>query len=160
MEEKPKRRDEKIINSYMWSSILTGAIWTFILSLVFLLTPQVHDVFRESPTNDYLMTGYFCFFVFISVFNAFNARTEQINLFDNIRGNKGFLGILLLIVVVQIAMTYLGSVIFRCYGLNAQEWALVLVMAFTIIPVDLFRKLYRKAKVYRKSTIDMANRSK
>ena len=160
MEEKPKRRDEKIINSYMWSSILTGAIWTFILSLVFLLTPQVHDVFRESPTNDYLMTGYFCLFVFISVFNAFNARTEQINLFDNIRGNKGFLGILLLIVVVQIAMTYLGSVIFRCYGLNAQEWALVLVMAFTIIPVDLFRKFYRKAKTYGKSTISMAKRSK
>lgn len=156
MQEKPKKRDEKIINGYMWSAILTGAIWTFVLSLVFLLTPQVHSIFREAPNNEYLMTGYFCFFVFTSVFNAFNARTEQVNLFDNIRGNKGFLKILLLIVVVQVLMTYFGSVIFRCYGLNAQEWAFVLVLAFTIIPVDLIRKLYRKAKSYRRAVIRQA----
>ena len=156
MQEKPKKRDEKIVNGYMWSAILTGAIWTFVLSLVFLLTPQVHSIFREAPNNEYLMTGYFCFFVFTSVFNAFNARTEQVNLFDNIRGNKGFLKILLLIVVVQVLMTYFGSVIFRCYGLNAQEWAFVLVLAFTIIPVDLIRKLYRKAKSYRRAVIRQA----
>lgn len=156
MKEKPKRRDEKIINSYMWSSILTGSAWTFILSLVFLLSPQVQGIFRSAPNNEYLLTGYFCFFVMISVFNAFNARTERFNLFDNIGGNKSFLAILLLIVVVQVIMAYCGSVIFRCYGLNAQEWAFVLILAFTIIPVDLLRKLYRKAKACRKDAIHTA----
>lgn len=160
MQEKPKRRDEKIINGYMWSSILTGSFWTFAMSLVFLLTPQVHAIFREMPNNEYLMTGYFCFFVFTAVFNAFNARTEQINLFDNIRGNKGFLKILLLIVVVQVIMAYCGSVIFRCYGLNAQEWGFVLILAFTIIPVDLLRKFYRWAKSYRKGAIRAAKADK
>ncbi len=160
MQEKPKRRDEKIVNGYMWSAILTGALWTFALSLVFLLSPQVHGLFREGPNDEYLMTGYFCFFVMTAVFNAFNARTEQVNLFDNIGGNKGFLKILLLIVVVQVAMTYCGSVIFRCYGLNAQEWAVVLVFAFTIIPVDLLRKLYRKAKASRRDAIREAKRNR
>ena len=160
MQEKPKKRDEKIINGYMWSAILTGAIWTFVLSLVFLLTPQVHSIFREAPNNEYLMTGYFCFFVFTSIFNAFNARTEQVNLFDNIRGNRGFLKILLLIVIVQVLMTYFGSVIFRCYGLNMQEWICVLLFAFSIIPIDLLRKAYRRAKLYRNSVIREARNSK
>ncbi len=141
MEEKPKRRDENIVSSSMWSSIVTGALWVFLLSLVFLLVPQVRHIFRDGPDNCYLMTGYFCFFVFAAVFNAFNARTEQLNLFENICGNRWFLKILLLIAVVQVLMAYFGGAIFRCYGLDAGEWAAVLLMALTIIPVDLLRKL-------------------
>jgi len=87
------------------------------------------------------LTGYFAFFIFMAVFNAFNARTDRINLFDNIGGNSGFLKVMALIVVVQIAMTYLGGAILRCYGLTATEWIFVLAMAFTIIPVDIIRKL-------------------
>lgn len=145
MQEKPKRRDEKIVNGYMWSAILTGALWTFALSLFVLLSPFSHGMFREAADNGYLLTGYFCFFIFISVFNAFNARTDQMNLFDSIGGNKGFLKIIALIVVVQVLMTYFGGAIFRCYGLNAQEWAFVLVLAISIIPVDLIRKAIWKA---------------
>ena len=86
------------------------------------------------------MTGYFAFFIFTSVFNAFNARTDQMNLFDNIGGNAGFLKVMGLIVVVQVIMTYLGGIILRCYGLTGSEWLFVIAMAFTIIPVDLIRK--------------------
>ena len=62
------------------------------------------------------------------------------NLFDNIGGNTGFLQVMALIVVVQVAMTYLGGVILRCFGLTANEWLFVIAMAFTIIPIDLIRK--------------------
>ena len=146
MREKPKRRDEKIINGYMWSSILVGSLWMFVLSLFVLLSPFSHDLFRDHPSDGYLFTGYFCFFIFFSVFNAFNVRTDRINLFDHIGGNAGFLKILLVIVVVQVVMTYFGGEIFRCYGLNAQEWVFVLVLAITIIPVDLARKALWRAK--------------
>ena len=47
-----------------------------------------------------------------------------------------------LIVVVQVAMTYFGGVILRCFGLTANEWLFVIGMAFTIIPVDLIRKAF------------------
>ena len=156
MKEKPKRRDEKIINGYMWSSILVGSLWMFALSLFILLSPFSHDLFREHPSDGYLFSGYFCFFIFFSVFNAFNVRTDRLNLFDHIKDNKGFLKILLLIVVVQVLMTYLGGDIFRCYGLNIQEWAFVLALAITIIPVDLARKAYRRAKAYRSATLRKA----
>lgn len=140
MQEKPKRRDEHIVSKYMWSSILTGSLWTFALSLMFILTSFSHGLFRADAADKYLLTGYFAFFIFISVFNAFNARTEKMNLFDNIGKNKGFLWVMGLIVVVQIIMTYFGGVVLRCFGLNATEWIFVLVAAFTIIPIDLIRK--------------------
>ena len=140
MQEKPKRREENIVSSYMWSAIFTGSIWTFILSMFFLLTPQIKALFRPGINNEYLLTGYFAFFIFISVFNAFNARTEQTNLFDNIFENKGFLNIIILIVIVQVIMTYLGGAVLNCYGLTLKEWAAVIIMAFTIIPVDIIRK--------------------
>ncbi len=146
MEEKPKRRDEAIVSRYMWTAILIGAGWTCALSMVFILTPFAQHFFRSDPSalfetaNEYLLTGYFAFFIFIAVFNAFNARTDKLNLFDNLGGNPGFLRVMGAIVIVQVLMTYFGGVIFRCFGLTAKEWAFVLLMAFTIIPVDLIRK--------------------
>lgn len=144
MEEQPKRRDEKIINGYMYSAIGVGALWCFAMGLVFLLTEFSHQHFRigEEDANMYLMTGYFAFFIFMAVFNAFNARTDRMNLFDNIGGNTDFLKVMGLIVVVQVAMTYLGGVILRCFGLTVNEWIFVICMAFTIIPIDLIRKAF------------------
>ena len=151
MEEAPKRRDEKIINPYMFSAIGTGSLWGFAMGLVFLLTDFSRSYFRDTNPEGvnitfggdsvYVLTGYFAFFIFLAVFNAFNARTDRINLLDNIGGNPGFLKVMALIVVVQIGMTYLGGAILRCYGLTGGEWAFVLAMAFTIIPVDIVRKM-------------------
>ncbi|MBR2178768.1 MAG: calcium-translocating P-type ATPase, PMCA-type [Selenomonadaceae bacterium] len=142
MDEKPKQRDEHIISKYMYSAIGVGALWSFGAGLFFLLSNFSHEHFRvgETDANMYLMTGYFAFFIFTAVFNAFNARTDQLNLFDNIGGNTGFLKVMGLIVVVQVIMTYVGDVILRCFGLTGSEWLFVIAMAFTIIPVDLIRK--------------------
>ncbi len=141
MKEKPKRRDEPIVSRYMWSSILTGSGWVFVLSMFLLLTEAGRSLFRPGPNNEYLLTGYFTFFILAAVFNAFNARTEQLNLFDNIGRNKGFLKILAIIVAVQVLMADFGGVVLRCFGLTLVEWAAVTLLAFTIIPVDLVRKL-------------------
>ncbi len=142
MQEKPKTRDEHIISKYMYSAIGTGAVWSFLLSMVFILTDWTKGFFRPEGVGgeSYLLTGFFAFFIFMAVFNAFNARTERMNLFDNIGGNTGFLRVMGLIVIVQIVMTYFGDVILRCYGLTGSEWLFVIAMAFTIIPVDLCRK--------------------
>ena len=150
MEEEPKKRDEKIINNYMYSEIGVGSLWCFAMGLVFLLTDFSRDHFRDinpegitftfGGDSVYVLTGYFAFFIFMAVFNAFNARTDRMNLFDNIGGNPGFLQVMAIIVVVQVIMTYFGDVILRCFGLTASEWIFVIGMAFTIIPVDLIRK--------------------
>jgi calcium-translocating P-type ATPase len=157
MKEPPKRRDEPIISKYMWSAILTGSLWTFGLSLVFLLTTVFSSLFKVGPDgneNMYLLTGYFALFVFISVFNAFNARTEKANLFDHIMSNKGFLQVIALIVVVQVVLVYVGGEVFSCYGLSPIEFAIVIGLSILIIPVDIIRKLIVGAidKSKRKAT--------
>jgi magnesium-transporting ATPase (P-type) len=92
---------------------------------------------------DSLHTAYFAFFIFIAVFNAFNARTDKLNLFDAINSNKNFLKILLLIAAVQVILVYIGGGVFKCNGLNAVQWSVVLIAAVSIIPVDLLRKAVR-----------------
>ncbi|MDR1218617.1 MAG: calcium-translocating P-type ATPase, PMCA-type [Treponema sp.] len=140
MKEPPKRRDEPIVSPSMWSSILTGGLWTFAISLVFLFAGFVTDRFSALSGNDTLHTGYFAFFVFTAVFNAFNARTEKLNLFDNISGNKGFLRVLSIIVLVQTALVYAGGQVFHCFGLSLTQWRIALLFAVSIIPIDLLRK--------------------
>ena len=151
MEEAPKKRDEKIISPYMVSAIGTSGLWCFAISLIFLLTDFSRSHFRDvnpegvtitfGGDSVYVLTAYFAAFIFLAVFNAFNTRTDRVNLFENIGANPGFLRVMALIVVVQVIMTYFGGAILRCYGLTASEWAFVIAMAFTIIPVDIVRKL-------------------
>jgi calcium-translocating P-type ATPase len=150
MQEKPKRRNESVVSAYMWNSILTGSLLSFGLGLFFLLSPFGKAIFRPDAADKYLLTGYFAFFIFISVFNAFNARTEKLNLFDNIKKNKRFLQIIAVIVVVHVSLTYLGGAVFKCFGLNVREWLFVLGLAFMIIPVDLIRKVI----VTKKETVN------
>lgn len=159
MNERPKRRDEKIVSKDMWSQISIAGVFISGISLFFLMSNWVKGFFRQGandnglqlfniyglPGNEdmYVLTGFFTFFILISIINGFNARTEKINIFENISKNKGFLKIMGLILAVQIAMTYLGGVILRAFGLNISEWLVVLVLALAIIPLDIIRKLIR-----------------
>lgn len=143
MNELPKRRDEKIVSTDMWSSILTGGIFISALSIAFLTSAFIADFFRFGPDGShdmYLYTGFFSFFVFISILNGLNARTETMNLFEHITQNMGFLKVMSSILVIQVIMTYAGGVILRTYGLVFREWILILCLAFLIIPLDLLRK--------------------
>ena len=145
MQERPKKRDEQIINGYMWNSISVGAVFTFSLSMFFLLTDIPGRIFRESATDAYIMTGFFAFFIFVYVFYAFNVRTERLNLLESLFKNKSFLYVITLIVVVQVIMVYVGGAVLRSYGLIWNEWLFVLGLAVLVIPADLARKAILKA---------------
>jgi magnesium-transporting ATPase (P-type) len=85
----------------------------------------------------------------MGIFNAFNARTSHFNLFHNIRKNKVFIIIFLLVGIIQIYFIYFGGTIFRTYGLTLKELIFILALAFTVIPVDLIRKSYLRKKNYQ-----------
>ncbi len=146
MFDKPKRRDEKIIDRKSWSAIITGGLFISLMSLFFFLSENVFYSFRQHENDIYFYTGYFNFFVFAGVFNAFNSRCEGIDLLDHISLNKPFMFIIGLICVVQIIMTYFGGVMLRTAALNPREWLVAILPALLIIPVDLTRKLILKGK--------------
>ena len=140
MKEKPKKKDEAIINKYMINEIAFTGIYSAILCILFLKLPVFRSFYRMG-TERYFMTAFFALLIFIDVFNAFNARTYRLNLLSNLRKNKVFMLIILLIVIIQIIMIYYGGSVFRTSGLTLKELGITILLASTVIPVDNTRKL-------------------
>ena len=143
MEEKPKSQSEPIINKYMYSEILWTGILSSVLCFIFLKCSAVKNIYR---TQESLLSAFFGLFIFIDIFNSFNARTHRLNILSNIFKNKVFVGIIILIVVVQLILIYYGGTLFRTVSLSFVELQLMLVLASLVIPIDWIRKIYLKNK--------------
>lgn len=146
MEEPPKRKDEPIINSYMIGEVLFTGLYSALVCILFLKLPIVREYIRVGENYKYLMTAYFALFIFIGVFNAFNARSERINILANLTKNKVFILIIAFILIVQVYLIYNGGDLFRTYGLMAQEFFIVLAIAATVFPVDFLRKIFLRKR--------------
>ena len=146
LKELPKRKDESIINKFMYTEIIVTGVYTSFVSLFFLSSSYIKKFFRYNEDNIYLMTGFFALFIFMGIFNAFNTRTTRLNLISNLSKNKVFIVIFVCISLIQIYLIYFGGSLFRTYGLNLKELLLVLLLSFSVIPVDLIRKLLFKRK--------------
>ena len=141
MKETPKKKEENIINKYMLNEIITSGLYTLIISLLFLKLPIINELFQD---NNHLMTSFFSLFIFLAVFNAFNARTHRLNIFAHLKENKVFITIILFIIIVQILMIYFGTTIFQTTPISLEEFTIVFLMSFTIIPLDFIRKIILK----------------
>ncbi len=150
MYEPPKDKKEPIINSYMYGEVIFTGLYSALLCIFFLKAPIIKELIRYDVNNDYLMTAYFALFIFIGIFNSFNARSERINILANIKKNKVFIFIIVFIVIVQVYLIYFGGDLFRTYGLTAKEFAMVLIMAFSVIPIDWIRKIYLRKNHLKK----------
>lgn len=146
MEEPPKKKDTPIMNKYMYSEIIWTGIYCALLCILFLKLPIFKTLIRTGENSKYLMTAYFAMFIFMGIFNAFNARTVRINTFANLSKNKVFIGIFGFIFIAQVWIIYNGGDIFRTYGLKINEFILVLLLALTVFPVDWFRKYILKKR--------------
>ncbi len=144
--EKPLRRDEPLITADMWSSILINGGIIALLSIVFLtgdftreLFSGGHPVLSDAAQAKFL-TAFFAFFVFVQIFNTFNARTQGLNLWEHLIDNRLFSIIVPSIMAIQVFFITFGGEVLRTVGLTAREWMVVLLMALAVIPADLLRK--------------------
>lgn len=144
MLEKPIRRNEDIFDKNMWSAVTVNSLFICAVSVFMFISQDMHYAFRQSAADTVFYTGYFNYFVFSCIFNAFNMRTDSIDLTEHISLNKPFLAIIFIIGIVQIAMTCFGGAIIGTARLSANEWALCIIMALLVIPVDIIRKLTTK----------------
>ena len=149
MDEFPKSREEPIINNYMKNEILVTGFYSSLLCVLFLKLPIISSIFRDGNNHEYLMSAFFGLFIFIGIFNSFNARTSRINVFANLFRNKVFLCVILFIAIVQIILIYYGGNLFRTVGLNFKEFNFMIIVAITVIPFDWIRKYF-----YKKRTIN------
>lgn len=146
MNELPKKKDEPIINKYMYQEILFTGAYSALLCILFLKLPIIRQFVRPENNFRYLMTAYFALFIFISIFNAFNARSQRINIFANLSKNIVFIFVFALIIAVQLYLIYFGGELFRTFGLNLKELLFVCILAASVIPFDVLRKIIWKKK--------------
>ena len=136
MKEPPKKRDEPILSPYMYNQILVTGTYVTLLCILFLKLPRIRGVYLPP----HFMTAFFALFIFAGIFNSFNARTTRINLLTSIWKNKAFMVIMLFVTAVQIVIIYFGGTVFRTTGLTVRELQFSILLAFTVIPVDMIRK--------------------
>ncbi len=150
MNEKPRRRDESIISKKMMTQILVMGGWLTIMSFIFLKVPVFVNKFFDG-NNDKLLTGYFVLFIVSALFNGFNVRDERFGIFKGLNENTGFLKVFAIIVIVQAVIVNAALVpfplfkwigeMFSCVPFGIEGWLIVILLAFTMIPVDLLRKI-------------------
>ncbi|MBQ2729662.1 MAG: calcium-translocating P-type ATPase, PMCA-type [Clostridia bacterium] len=132
-------RDAKIISKRMLSQILITGGYTLALGIFFLKSPLIRSLFGGDDT--YRLTAFFAMFIFCGIFNSFNARTESANIFSCIAGNKPFVFIMTLVAAVQLLIIYFGGEVFRCTPLEPVHLLYASLIALTVIPADIIRKL-------------------
>lgn len=146
MKEPPKKRDEPILNKYMKHEIIFTGLYSSLLAILFLKLPFFKGLFRPEYQDKYFMTAFFGLFIFMGIFNCFNARTCRLNLLANITRNKAFIIVILFVLIVQLILIYYGGSLFRTAGLTLKELEIMILISFSVIPIDWIRKLFLRKK--------------
>lgn len=149
MEEKPKSRREPIVTREMLGQILITGGYTILMCIAFLRLPTFREAFRFEDDFVGFMTAFFTLFVFCGIFNAFNSRTHRLNLLSNLKKNRNFLVVMLFVSIVQILLIYFGGTMFRTHALSYHAIGDILMLAFTVVPFDLVRKIFERLSVKR-----------
>lgn len=147
MTEKPRRRDESIVSKKMMAQIVTMGAWLTILSFLYLKLPFFKGLFAD---EDQHLTGYFVLFIVSALFNGFNVRDDSYAIFRGLNENTGFMKVFFAIILVQALIvnaalipfplfTWIGNM-FSCEPFGITGWVVVVILAATMIPVDLLRK--------------------
>lgn len=140
MKDKPVPRTASIVSKEMLIEIvISGAYITFIcLSILFL--PPIRNLFGDVDVT-YLKSALFATFMMAITFNGFNARTEYINVFQNLGRNKNFILVMLSIFALQFVFVAFGGEVLSVEALSVKSWIICIVLAFMVIPIDIVRKL-------------------
>lgn len=152
MNEKPRRRDESIVSKKMMAQIVTMGAWLTIVSFLYLKLPFFKDLFENEEQH---LTGYFVLFIVSALFNGFNVRDDGFGIFKGLNENTGFLKVFFAIIAVQAiivnaalvpleAFKWIGNM-FSCVPFGIKGWIAVILLAFTMIPIDMLRKVIVKS---------------
>ena len=147
MLEKPRRRDESIISRKMAVQIGVMGAWLTIISFVYLKAPFFGRFFASEEQH---LTGYFVLFIVSALFNGFNVSDEGLAIIRGLNENTGFMKVFCIIVLVQALIvnaalvpgavfTWIGNM-FSCVPFGIAGWGVTVLLAVTMIPVDLIRK--------------------
>ncbi|MBR2444765.1 MAG: calcium-translocating P-type ATPase, PMCA-type [Clostridia bacterium] len=143
MKQKPKKREESIINKPMLRSIIFSGLYFLGISIWFLKSDTLPCILTRADEK-YLLSAFFAMFIFTGVFVCFTSRSQGLNILSYITKNKSFITIMVLISVLQMAFIYFGGDVFRTTPLDFVDLLIILAISFSIVIFDFLRKLIER----------------
>lgn len=140
LNRKPTKRNENIISKSMLTRIFTNGIF---ISIVFMLQ---HFKNFLGATSEEEATVLFTLFVLFQLFNAFNCRElDDTPMIKNLLKNKLMLGVFLLVLILQFAITQFGGAVFETVPLSVTMWLKMLATALSVIVLNEVIKAVKRA---------------
>ena len=139
MKDKPIPRQARIVSREMFVEIITIALYITFICLAILFLPPIRNLFGNVDTT-YLKSALYATFMMAITINGFNARTSHLNLFKGITGNKSFLIITALLLVLQFVFVSFGGSVLSVEKLTPLSWLICIGLAILVIPIDILRK--------------------
>lgn len=151
LDRKPYGSKEKLISPIMARNITVQAAFQVailltllyagpqLLDLPFELTPSTSDI----PANKFTLdTMIFNTFVFLQVFNEFNARsvTNGLNSFAGVFTNFIFVGIIVVTVALQFLIIEFGGGFMDTKPLTTPQWGVCILLGVLSIPLGFIQR--------------------
>lgn len=164
MKDKPRKRQDFIINRAMWWQIL-GVGFAFVLIMLVMLQYFKHsditslydfsiDNFMASITNfsyvseglsNYEISLFFTIFVIMQFWNMFNAKafaTAKSAL--HFSGCKGFIFIAAVILIGQVFIVTFGGEMFSVVPISTEDWITIIVATASILVIGEILRFIKK----------------
>ena len=146
MDEKPRNRTESIVSAKMLINIILTSVWLATVGFVMMFKNA------DALTVYQMQAMYFVFYIWGSLFNGFQCRSDGFDIFAGIKDNKNFIKIPLIIVVAQAAIICVGlipvlrpvSLVFGCEPIAAIYWAQAILLGLTVLPIGCITKIGKK----------------
>lgn len=157
MNDKPRNREDFIINKPMWHSILgTGGIFFFLL-LAILYIFEHYDVASITQIFEFIpQTGgpnltpvelsmFFTIFVFLQFWNMFNARAYATNSSAfNLKNCSEFGIIAIVIFLGQLLIVNIGGEFFNVTPISITDWIVIILATSSVLWIGEIIRLFRR----------------
>ena len=153
MKEKPIARNAGIVTKKMLIEVVVSALFITASCLCIRFLPFFQHLFGAAMDEAGKLTAggatimnsaVFATFMMAITFNGFNARTEHMNVFENLGRNRNFLLVMGAIFITQFVFVTLGGEVLSVHALDVKTWIVCLVIAFCVIPLDILRRAVMK----------------
>jgi Ca2+-transporting ATPase len=147
MNQPPRPKVERVITRRMWFGIVYVGVITAIGTLFILDSSLPGGLIEGSGNMPYAHTMTFNTLVFFSVFNVFNARSDERSAFSGFFKNKWLWGALLLSILLQVAVIYVPflQLAFSTVSLSFGDWVRCVVVASSVLWLRELSKVIQRA---------------
>jgi Ca2+-transporting ATPase len=135
MHEPPRPRSEGAVTGRMWAGILLVGVITAAATLLVLDASLPGGLIEGSGDMRYAQTMAFTTLLFTSLFNVFNARSDERSAFAGMFANRWLLGAVVLSLALQVAVIYVPFLqrAFSTVSLGPGDWLGCAVVASSVL---------------------------